>query len=166
MTVKLSIHHPPILCLLRRSVVSSFSGPHGLQPIRLLCPWDFTGKNTGGGYHSLLHIFPTQRSKLCLLPLLFGRQILYHSATWEAPPDKLSSWNGEKSSGPTVVVLKDWSSYLGSFSQLAAFPYFLLSKDIRKGERDESCLFEQAVVGNLHEREIKQIVIQPLLELF
>ena len=57
--------------------------------------------------------FPTQG----LNPwLLFGRQILYHSATWEAPPDKLSSWNGEKSSGPTVVVLKDWSSYLGSFS--------------------------------------------------
>ena len=35
--------------------------PHGLKPTRLLCPWDFPGKNTGGGCHSLLQgIFPTQ----------------------------------------------------------------------------------------------------------
>ena len=26
--------------------------PHGLQPTRLLCPWDFPGKNTGVGCHS------------------------------------------------------------------------------------------------------------------
>ena len=29
-------------------------GPHGLQPTRLLCPWDFPGKNTGVGCHFLL----------------------------------------------------------------------------------------------------------------
>ena len=35
--------------------------PHGLQPARLLCPWDSPGKNTGVGSHSLLQgIFPTQ----------------------------------------------------------------------------------------------------------
>ena len=28
--------------------------PHGLQPSRLLCPWDFLGKNTGAGFHFLL----------------------------------------------------------------------------------------------------------------
>ena len=28
--------------------------PHGLQPTRLLCPWDFPGKSTGVGYHCLL----------------------------------------------------------------------------------------------------------------
>ena len=28
--------------------------PHGLQPIRLLCPWDFPGKSTGVGRHFLL----------------------------------------------------------------------------------------------------------------
>ena len=28
--------------------------PHGLQPIRLFCPWDFPGKNTGVGCHFLL----------------------------------------------------------------------------------------------------------------
>ena len=34
-----------------RSVVSDSSRPHGLQPTRLLCPWDFPGKNTGVGCH-------------------------------------------------------------------------------------------------------------------
>ena len=42
--------------------------PHRLQPIRLLCPWDFLGKNTGVGRHFLLQgIYPTQGSNLCLL---------------------------------------------------------------------------------------------------
>ena len=32
---------------------------HGLKPDRLLCPWDFSGKNTGVGCHLLLQeIFP------------------------------------------------------------------------------------------------------------
>ena len=37
-----------------RSVVSDSSRPHGLQPTRLLHPWDFPGKNTGVGCHCLL----------------------------------------------------------------------------------------------------------------
>ena len=28
--------------------------PHGLQPTRLLCPWDSPGKNIGVGCHFLL----------------------------------------------------------------------------------------------------------------
>ena len=43
------------------SVVSYTLRPHGLQPPRLLCPWDSLGKNTGVGSLSLLQgIFPTQ----------------------------------------------------------------------------------------------------------
>ena len=50
--------------------------PHGLQPARLLCPWDFPGKITGVGCHALLQgIFPTQG----LNPgLPHCRWILYH----------------------------------------------------------------------------------------
>ena len=34
----------------------------GLQPARLLCPWDSPGKSTGVGFQELLQgIFPTQR---------------------------------------------------------------------------------------------------------
>ena len=53
------------------SVVSDFLLPHGLQPARLLCPWDFPGKNTGVGCHCLLQgIFPTQGLNPHLLHLL------------------------------------------------------------------------------------------------
>ena len=57
------------------SVVSDSFWPHGLQPTRLFCPWDFPGKDTGVGCHFLLQgIFPTQE----LNPgLLHCRQIPY-----------------------------------------------------------------------------------------
>ena len=49
--------------------------PHGQQPARLLCPWDFPGKNTGAGSHFLpKQIFLTQGPNL---GLLHCRQILY-----------------------------------------------------------------------------------------
>ena len=37
-----------------RSVVSDPQRPHGLQPTRLLHPWDFPGKSTGVGCHCFL----------------------------------------------------------------------------------------------------------------
>ena len=36
------------------SVMSDSLRPHGLQPTRLLCPWNFPGENTGGVCHFLL----------------------------------------------------------------------------------------------------------------
>ena len=39
-----------------RSVVSDSLWPHGLQPSRLLCPWDFPAKSTGVGGHFLLQL--------------------------------------------------------------------------------------------------------------
>ena len=35
------------------SVMSDSLRPHGLEPTRLLCPWDFPGKSTGVGCHRL-----------------------------------------------------------------------------------------------------------------
>ena len=59
---------------------------HGLQPARLLCPWDFPIKNTGVGFNFLLlGIFPTQGSNL---HLLLGRKVLYHWATWKVSYSK------------------------------------------------------------------------------
>ena len=44
-----------------RSVVPDSLQPHGLQPTRLLCPWDFPGKDTGVGCHFFAQgIFPTK----------------------------------------------------------------------------------------------------------
>ena len=53
------------------SVMSDSLQPHGLYTARLLCPWDFPGRNIGVGYHFLLQgIFPTQGSNSYLLCLL------------------------------------------------------------------------------------------------
>ena len=50
--------------------------PWTVQPARLLCPWNSSGKNTGVGCHFLLQgIFPTQGLNTCLLHC---RQVLYH----------------------------------------------------------------------------------------
>ena len=38
------------------SVMPDSLQPHGLQSNRLLCPWDFPGKNTGVGCHCLLRL--------------------------------------------------------------------------------------------------------------
>ena len=56
--------------------------PHGLQPVRLVCPWNSPGKNTGVDCHSFLQrTFPTQG----LNPgLLHYRKILYHLSYREA----------------------------------------------------------------------------------
>ena len=65
------------------SVVSNSLRLHGLEPARLLCPWDFPGKHTGTDSHSLLQgIFPTQGSNPRLLP---WRQILYHLSHQRSP---------------------------------------------------------------------------------
>ena len=42
----------------RCSVVSDPQRPPGLQPSRLLHPWDFPGKSTGVGCHCLLRFYP------------------------------------------------------------------------------------------------------------
>ena len=65
------------------SVMSDSLRPHGLQPTRFHHPWDFPGKNTGVGYHSLLQeIFPTQG----LNPgVPHCRQMLYHLSHQASP---------------------------------------------------------------------------------
>ena len=49
--------------------------PHGLQPARFLCPWDFLGKNTGVGCQFLLREISQTQEWNQRLP--HHRQILY-----------------------------------------------------------------------------------------
>ena len=71
------------LAVLSRSVVFDSLHPHGLQPTRLLCPWDSPGKNTGVGCHALLQgIFLTQGSNPGLPDC---RQILYYLSHQGSP---------------------------------------------------------------------------------
>ena len=62
--------HLGICCSVAKSCPTLW--PHVLQPPRLLCPWDFLGKNSGVGCHFLLQgIFPTLGSNPALVGGLF-----------------------------------------------------------------------------------------------
>ena len=59
------------VCMPAKLLQSNSFWPSGLWPARLLCPWDFPGKNTELGYHVLLQgIFPSQGLNPRLLHLL------------------------------------------------------------------------------------------------
>ena len=73
--------------------------PHWTLPTRLLCPWDFPGKNTAVGCHFLLQgTFPTQGSNLRLFRLLL----------WQASSLPLSH-RGSSLMGIYVVNLSSYS---------------------------------------------------------
>ena len=73
-------------CTLSSSVVSNSLRPHELQPSRLLCPWNFPGKNTEMGCHFLLQgIFPTQESNPPLLDLLPWQEDSLPLSHWGSP---------------------------------------------------------------------------------
>ena len=84
--MKLSLAVHVCMCAQLLQPCSTFCDPHGLQPTRVLCPWDSPGKNTGVGCRSLLQgIFPTQGWNLCLLYLLHRRWILYPQSHLGSP---------------------------------------------------------------------------------
>ena len=82
-----------VLC----SVVSNSFGTPGLQPTRLLCPWDSPGKKTGVGCRALLQgIFPTQElnlGHLCLLHWQVGSLPLAPPGNFEIPGDAYNFLN-------------------------------------------------------------------------
>ena len=64
------------------SVVSDSSWPHGVQPTRLLRPWDFPGKSTGVGRHCLLWV-----------NMIKGPQIIIFLWWGRYPPDLILTRN-------------------------------------------------------------------------
>ena len=60
----------------------------GLEPARLLCPWDFPGKNTGVSCHALLQgIFPVQGSNPHLLHWQVDSLPLSHQGSLNDHPE-------------------------------------------------------------------------------
>ena len=58
------------------SLMSDSLQRQGLQPTRLLCPWDAPDKNSGVGCPALLQgIFPIQRLNLCFLGVLHWQAV-------------------------------------------------------------------------------------------
>ena len=92
--------------VLSRSVVSDSVRPYGLQPTRLLCPWDSPGKNTRIGCSALLQgIFQIQRWNP---GLLHCSQILYHL-----------SHQGSPSFGDIIIERQVWASSVSAAKKLS-----------------------------------------------
>ena len=84
-------------CCWVTSVVSDSLPPNGLQPVRLLCPWDSPGKDSGVGCHilfqgifstqglnpHLLHLLPWQVDSLPLAPPGKPPKVVAHVSSWE-----------------------------------------------------------------------------------
>ena len=69
-------------CMRAKSLQSCLTVTLWMQPARLLCTWNFSGKNTGVDCHSLLQgIFPTHISYVSCI----GRWILYHQRPLGSP---------------------------------------------------------------------------------
>ena len=107
-------------CLLVPQSCPTLCDPMGyIQPIRLLCPWDFPGKNTGVGCHFLLQgIFPTQGSNPHFLYLLHWQTDSLSLHHLEAPPTIYEVYN------TICTYILYWDSLLFSIdvaSNLAQF---------------------------------------------
>ena len=107
--------------MLSQSVMSdSFVTPQ-TAATRLLCPWDFPGKNTGVDCHSLLQgIFLTQGSNLHLLCLLHCRQILLPTELSGSPH---FSYISEKYTGREALSHMVERQALGSVAQYNLLDY-------------------------------------------
>ena len=139
-----TISTPHLACVLSCSVLSDSLWPSGLQPTRLLCPWDFPGKNTGVGCFFLLHgIFPAQGSNTRHLISCTGQQILYHCTTWKAcTPHLILPFESSLSFSPHPEAfqfenthlsysLSNHTIYVKESVALGFLPKFLFSPNIR-----------------------------------
>ena len=86
--------------------MSDSSQPHGLQPTRLLCPWDFPGKSTGVGCHGLLWVFSLLATNSKSFFLWIFSSVVFFGST----SIKRGTWTGWHSSPlhealPNVIIL-------------------------------------------------------------
>ena len=96
------------------SVMSNSTRPHGLQPSRLLHPWNFPGKNTGKGCaisSSKRSSQPTDWTciKRCIrMSPALAVGFFIASATWEAPQSNLTST--KKAPNTEHQMKEEWGS--------------------------------------------------------
>ena len=83
---------PQQVCSMRvwvwsRSVVSDSLWPHGPEPTRLLCPWNFSGKSSGVGCHFLLQGISQPKDQTWVSPIAGRRFTIWATreahSTWQ-----------------------------------------------------------------------------------
>ena len=81
--------------------MSDSLGPHGLQPTRLLCPWDFSGKSTGVGCHFLLQ----DAFKWKVFLVHWGKAKVYEcSQMTNFYPTELNTWSATDLPAPQLLT--------------------------------------------------------------
>ena len=115
---------PPGYLMHVGSGMSDSLRPYKLQTTRLLCPWDFAGKNTGEGCHFLFQgIFLTQGSNP---GLLHCRQILYQlSHKGSLSPHRIFYRCGNTKVSTEINISEQVSSYY--FFSICLLPHFDMS---------------------------------------
>ena len=121
----------------RHSVVSDSLQPHGLQPARLFCPWDFPGKNTGVSCHFLQGIFSTQGSNSCVLHQQSGSLPLHHQG----------SLLKHMLAGKQVCISNDHFVFIRT---CYFFSYLCCSRDIQRGR----VKYIEEYISDLHFKKV------------
>ena len=96
------------------SVMSHSLRPHGLQPARLLCPWDSPGKNTAVGCHFLLQgIFqPREWTQI----LVHGLTLLTEQTEQFTSPTPFHFWQNITSNGLGNVSTYELFFFMNCFN--------------------------------------------------
>ena len=127
-----------------RSVVSDSLRPHGLQPTRLLRPWDFPGKSTGVGCHCLVWVqilplitisWATQGRLHFLCEPLFP-----HPHHWSFSEDKCMC-NPQCVTFPSPVIKKGFV-FFPAFQPFPDLPFISCQPPL--------CTFSCGIFRNLH----------------
>ena len=129
--IPLSLYQKQTDCLLcvcvcvSHSIVSDSLQPQGLQPSRLLCPWDSLGKNTGVAIPFSSQSVPTQgQNQRPLCRRLHSRQTLYRLSHQRSPDCLLSI--------PSIQNHLRIPSFLCVFCLCLLIYIFLTDKDFSK----------------------------------
>lgn len=96
------------------SVLSDGLQPFGLQPIRLFCPWEFSGEKTEVGCCFLLQEFFPLRNQTpvsCIAGCFFTAE----------PSGNVTDGNSGTQSPPTAALLFAVAAYCNSFCLLSDF---------------------------------------------
>ena len=131
--------------------------PHGQQPTRLLCPWDFPGKNTGVGCHFLLPGIFLTRGLNSGLP--HCRQMLYPLSHQKSPERSLMMQKSMSKKFKVILIsnrnhTKPRSSYLHPL----CFPLYHTSRvngsasPVEPNSQVEDCAQGQEIGGSWGKR--------------
>ena len=131
------------LCFLVAQSCPTLLWPRGVEPTRLLCLWDFPGKNTGVGCHFLPQgIFLTQGSNLRFLHWQADSFPLSHYPRDIQKDTKAKYFYQDSTVGTGLNAYAPWQTYEGDTMIILKMRNRRLTQDLTANKRwnQDSCL--------------------------